>query len=152
QFGRLVSGEIAAGYGSQRFDDPVIGTIAGPTYRAVLNWSVTRMLDLHFKADQIVTQAADTTVGGIRADAFQVGGDYELRRNVVLSVAGTYERDKFFGESRNDTVYSTLTELKFLINRYSYISAQHQYVRRDSSAPLGSYDKHEVGLSVTAHY
>lgn len=152
QFGHLVSGEIAAGYGSQRFDNPTIGTIAGPAYRAVVNWSVTRMLDLHFKADRIVTEASDTVAGGIRADAFQLGADYELRRNVVLSVAGTVERDKFFGQPRNDKVYSTLTELKFLFNRYSYISAQHQYVRRDSSDPLGSYDKHEVGLSVTAHY
>ncbi len=152
QLGRLLTGEVGAGYGSQRFDDPTIGTIAGPAYRAQLTWSVTRMLDLHFKADRVVTQARDTVAGGIRADAFQLGADYELRRNVVLSVAGTYERDKFFGQVRNDKVYSTLTELKFLINRYSYISAQHQYVRRDSSAPLGSYDKHEVGLSVTAHY
>jgi hypothetical protein len=152
QLGHVVSGEIGAGYGSQRFDDPTIGTIAGPAYRAQLNWSVTRMLDLHFKADRAVTQASDTVAGGIRVDAFQLGADYELRRNVVLSVAGTYERDKFFGEVRDDKVYSTLTELRFLINRYSYISAQHQYVRRDSSAPLGSYDKHEVGLSVTAHY
>ena len=152
QLGHLVSGEIGAGYASQRFDDPTIGTIAGPSYRAQLNWSVTRLLDLHFKADRAVTQASDTVAGGIRADAFQLGADYELRRNVVLSVAGTYERDKFFGQPRNDKVYSTLTELKFLMNRYSYIAAQHQYVRRDSSAPLGSYDKHEVGLSVTAHY
>jgi hypothetical protein len=152
QLGHLVSGEISAGYSSQRFVDPTIGTIAGPTYRAVVNWSVTRMLDLHFKADSIVTQASDTVAGGIRADAFQLGADYELRRNIVLSVAGTYERDKFFGQPRNDNVYSTLTELKFLINRYSYIAAQHQYVRRESSAPLSSYDKHEVGLSVTAHY
>lgn len=152
QLGRLVSGEIAAGYGSQRFSDPTIGTIAGPAYRAVINWSATRLLDVHFKADRIVTQAADTVAGGIRADAFQLGADYELRRNVVLSVAGTYERDKFFGQTRTDNVYSTLTELKFLINRYSYIAAQHQYVRRDSSTPLSSYDKHEVGLSVTAHY
>jgi hypothetical protein len=152
QLGHLVTGEVGVGYGSQRFDDPAIGTIAGPAYRALLNWSVTRLLDLHFKADRIVTEAADTVAGGIRADAFQFGADYELRRNVVLSVAGTYEHDKFFGQSRIDNVYSTLTELKFLMNRYSYISAQHQYVRRESSTPLSSYDKHEVGLSVTAHY
>jgi hypothetical protein len=152
QLGRLVSGEFGVGYGSQRFDDPSIGTIAGATYRAVIIWSVTRVLDLHFKADRIVTQASDTVVGGIRADAFQLGLDYELRRNLILSVAGTYERDKFFGQIRDDNVYSTLTELKFLMNRYSYISAQHRYFRRNSSAPLSSYDKHEVSLSVTAHY
>ena len=152
QLGHLISGELGAGYASQRFDDPTIGTIQGPAYRAIVNWSITRMLDLHFKAEQIVTEASDTVAGGIRADALQLGADYELRRNVVLSVAGTFEHDKFFGETRDDDVFSTLSELKFLINRYSYISLQHQYFRRDSSTLSSSYDKHLVGLNVTARY
>lgn len=152
QLGRLVTGEFGAGYASQRFDDPAIGTIQGPAYRAMVTWSVTRLLDLHFKAEQIVTEAGDTVAGGVRADALQIGADYELRRNLILSVAGTYERDKFFGQFRNDKVYSTLTELKYVLNRYSTISLQHQYFRRDSDAPLASYDKHEVGVNVTARY
>jgi hypothetical protein len=152
QLGHMVSGEFGAGYASQKFDDPTIGTIAGPAYRALINWSATRLLDVHFKAEQIVTEASDTVAGGIRADALQLGADYELRRDLVLSVAGTVERDKFFGETRNDNVFSTLTELKFMLNRYSSISLQHQYFQRDSSAAGSSYDKHEVGLNVTARY
>jgi hypothetical protein len=152
QFGPLISGEFGIGYASQRFDDPAIGTIAGPAYRGRLDWSITRSIDLHLKAEQIVTEAGDTVAGGIRADALQLGADFELRRNVVLSVAGTYERDKFFGQSRSDDVFSTLSELKFMINRYSYVALQHQYLRRDSSLATSSYDKHEVGLNVTAHY
>jgi hypothetical protein len=152
QLGHLVNGEIGAGYASQRFDDPTIGTIAGPAYRALLNWSVTRLLDMHVKAEQTVTQASDTVVSGIRANAIQLGADYELRRNLVFSVAGTYERDSFFGQTRNDKVWSTLAELKYMVNRYGSISLQHQYFRRDSSAPASSYDKHEVMLNVTARY
>lgn len=152
QLGNLISGEFGAGYASQRFEDPTIGTIAGPAYRAMLNWSATRMLDVHLKVEQIITEASDTVAGGIQANAFQLGADYELRRNLVLSVSGTYEQDKFFGQDRNDEVFSTLTELKYLLNRYSDISLQHQYFRRDSSIPTSSYDKHQVGLSVTAHF
>jgi uncharacterized protein (PEP-CTERM system associated) len=99
-----------------------------------------------------VTQASDTVVSGIRANAIQLGADYELRRNLVFSVAGTYERDSFFGQTRNDKVWSTLAELKYMVNRYGSISLQHQYFRRDSSAPASSYDKHEVMLNVTARY
>jgi hypothetical protein len=152
QLGHLVTGEFGAGYSSQRFDDPTIGTIQGPAYRAAVTWGVTRLLDLHFKAEQIVTEASDTVAGGVRASALQIGADYELRRNLILSVAGTYERDKFFGQFRNDKVYSTLAELKYVVNRYSTISLQHQYFRRDSDAPSASYDKHEVGVNVTARY
>lgn len=152
QLGRLVTGELSAGYASQRFEDPTIGTIEGPTYRGLINWSVTRLLDVHVKAERLVTQAADTVAGGIRADAIQVGADYELRRNIVLSAAATFERDKFFGQARNDDVFSTLTELTYKLNRYSSISLQHQYFRRESNTPSASYDKHEVGLNVTTRY
>ena len=110
------------------------------------------MLDLHLKAEQIVTEAGDTSVGGIRADAIQLGADYELRRNLVLSVAGTYERDKFFGQSRVDDVFSTLTALKYKVNRHAEVSLQHQYFQRDSSIPTSSYDKHRIELNVTARY
>lgn len=152
RFGHLIWGEFGAGYASQRFQDPTIGTIAGPAFRGMLTWSPTRSLDLHFKAEQIVTEAADTVAGGIKANAFQLGADYELRRNLILSVAGTYERDQFFGQLRNDEVRSIQTELKYVINRYSTISLQHRYFRRDSNVPSASYDKHEVGVNVTARY
>ncbi|MBN9050305.1 MAG: outer membrane beta-barrel protein [Rhizobiales bacterium] len=152
RFGHLVWGEFGAGYASQRFNDSTIGTIAGPAFRGMLTWSPTRMLDLHFKAEQIVTEASDTVVGGIKANTFQLGADYELRRNLVLSVAAVYERDQFYGQSRNDEVRSIQTELKYILNRHSSISLQHRYFRRDSSVSSASYDKHEVGVNVTARY
>lgn len=152
RFGNLIRGEFGAGYASQRFQDPTIGTIAGPAFRGMLTWSPTRLLDLHVKAEQIVTEASDTVAGGIKANAFSLGADYELRRNLVLSVAGTYERDQFFGQPRSDTVRSIQTELKYVLNRYSTISLQHRYFRRDSNVPSAGYDKHEVGVNVTARY
>ena len=92
----LITGEFAAGYTSQRFADVTVGTIAGLAYRALLKWSPTRLLDLHFKAERVVTESADTTSTGVRADGVEVGADYELRRNVILSLAGAYELEKFF--------------------------------------------------------
>lgn len=152
RLGALIHGEFGAGYASQRFQDAAIGTIAGPAFRGMLTWSPTRLLDLHVKAEQIVTEASDTVAGGVRANAFQIGADYELRRNLVLSVAGTYERDQFFGQTRSDDVRSVQTELKYRLNRYGSISLQHRYFRRDSDVPSASYDKHEVGVNVTARY
>ena len=152
QYTNLISGEIGVGYSDQNFDAETIARIAGPAYRALLTWSPTRMVDVHFKAERIVTQAAETTAAGVQADALQLAVDYELRRNVVLSVAGMYEVDRFVGQFRKDTVYSTLAEVKYLFNRYSYVSLRHQYVNRDSNIPSSVYDKHEVGINVTAQF
>jgi hypothetical protein len=152
EFTNLISGEFGAGYVEQRFDDPTIGTIAGPSYRARLMWRPTRLLDVHLNAEQLVTQTADTSSVGVLADAVQLGVDYELRRNVVVSLNGGYETDQFFGQVRKDHVTTTDASIKYLLDRFAAISLYHRYTARNSDIPSFSYDKHQVGINVTAQF
>jgi hypothetical protein len=152
EFTNLISGEFGAGYVEQRFDDPAIGTIAGPSYRARLTWRPTRLLDVHLNAEQFVTETADTSSVGVLADAVQLGVDYELRRNVILSLTGGYETDRFFGQLRKDHVTTTDASIKYLLNRFAAISLYHRYTNRNSDIPAFSYDKHQVGINVTAQF
>ncbi|WP_245286411.1 outer membrane beta-barrel protein [Bradyrhizobium sp. ARR65] len=148
----LITGEIGAGYVQQRFVDPTIGTIAGPSYRAMVTWRPTRLLDLHFKAEQLVTETSQTSSTGVLGNALQLGADYELRRNVILSLSGAYEMDRFFGIVRKDHVISTEARIKYMLNRYGYISLYHQYANRNSDVPVFNFDKHLVGINVTAQF
>jgi hypothetical protein len=148
----LVTGEFGAGYVQQRFVDPTIGTIDGPSYRARLTWRPTRLLDVHFNAEQLVTETADTSSVGVLANAMQLGVDYELLRNVILSVDGGYETDRFFGQLRKDRVTSTDASIKYLLNRFAAISVFHRYTNRNSDIPAFSYDKNQVGINVTAQF
>ncbi|HKS17597.1 MAG TPA: outer membrane beta-barrel protein [Bradyrhizobium sp.] len=150
--GNLVTGEFGFGHVQQRFDDPRIGTIEGPSYRARLTWRPTRLLDIHFKAEQLVTQTSDTSATGVLANALQLGLDYELLRNVIVSLAGGYETDRFFGQARKDHVTTSDTRVKYLLNRFSSISAYYQFTARDSDIPVFTFDKHLVGLNVTAQF
>lgn len=152
QLTNLITGEIGAGYARQDFADASIGTIEGPAYRAMLMWRPTRLLDVHFRAEQIVTQTSDTSSTGVQASALQLGADYELRRNVVISILGGYEKDKFFGQSRRDNVITADSRIKYLLNRYGAISLYHRYTERNSDIPVFSYDKHQVGINVTAQF
>ena len=148
----LVTGEFGAGYVQQRFVDPTIGTIDGPSYRARLTWRPTRLLDVHFNAEQLVTETADTSSAGVLANAMQLGIDYELLRNVILSVDGGYETDRFFGQQRKDRVTSTDASIKYLLNRFAAISVFHRYTNRNSDIPAFSYDKNQVGINVTTQF
>jgi hypothetical protein len=148
----LITGEFGAGYVQQRFDDPTIGTISGPSYRAKLIWRPTRLLDVHFNAEQLVTETADTSSVGVLANALQVGIDYELRRNLIISLASGYEIDRFFGQLRKDRVVTTEADIKYLLNRFGAIALYHRYTARDSDIPTFSYDKHQVGINVTAQF
>lgn len=152
ELSRLITGEFGIGHARQRFDSATIGPIAGPSYRATLTWSPTRLVDLYMKAERIVTQASETDAAGIRADVVQLGVDYEFRRNIVLSLSGTYEKDRFFGRDRTDTVHASLAEARYRLNRTYSLSLSHRYIRRTSTIPLFSYDKHEVGVDVTARF
>src|SRR5262249_8922180 len=148
----LISGEIGAGYVQQQFVDPTIGTIAGPSYRALLTWRPTRLIDINFKAEQLVTETAQTSSSGVLADGLQLGIDYELRRNVVFSATGAYEVDRFFGMIRKDDVITTDQRVKYKLSRYGSIAVYHTYTNRNSDVPIFSYDKHQVGLNVTAQF
>jgi len=118
----------------------------------MLTWRPTRLLDVHFRAEQVVTQTADTSSTGVLANAFQLGLDYELRRNVVVSLAGGYEHERFFGQARRDKVLSTDARIKYLMNRDGAISLYHRYTERNSNIPAFSFDKHQVGVNVTAQF
>lgn len=152
EFTHLLTGEIAAGYADQRFDANTIADIVGPTYRFLLKWSPTRSLDVHFKAEHAVTDVVETSTTGARADAYQMGFDYEIRRNVIFSAAAIFERDKFFGSTRKDTVVSSIAELKYMLNRYLSVSLRHQYTNRDSNQLSFVYDRHEVMLTAAAQF
>jgi hypothetical protein len=149
---RLITGELGVGFVQQRFVDPTIGTIEGPSYRARLNWSPTRLLDVHFNAEQIVTQTSDTSATGVLANAVQLGADYELRRNVIISLAGSYEIDRFFGQPRKDNVLTTDSRVKYLLNRFAAISVYYRFISRESNIPTFTFDKHLVGMNVTAQF
>jgi hypothetical protein len=149
---RLIKAEVAGGYMDQRFDADSIGTIAGPAYRARLTWSPSRQLDVHFNAEQVVSEASDTSATGILANAWQLGFDYELRPNIVLSSAGTYEQDSFKGQDRADNVYAVDTRLKYLLNNVNSISLWYRYMQRDSSVPDFSFSKHQVGIDAAARF
>jgi hypothetical protein len=148
----LIKGEFAAGYLHQSFASPAIGDISGPAYRVFLTWSPTRRLDIHFNAEQIVTTTADTSVTGVLANSFQLGADYEIRPDLVLSPLFIYEKDDFKGLPRNDDVYAAELRLKHPFNNWASASVYYRYLHRDSNIPANSYEKHIIGINASVQF
>ena len=119
----------------------------------MLTWSPTRLIDVHFNAEQVVTETSDTTSTGVRASALQLGFDYEFRRNITLSVATTYERDNFYGQpARLDYVYDADVRLKYALSNITSLALYYHFIRRDSSIPIDSFEKNMVGINASAHF
>jgi uncharacterized protein (PEP-CTERM system associated) len=115
-------------------------------------WSPSRLIDINFSAEQIVTQSGDTTATGIRADVARIGLDYEFRPNVIVSAATTYEKDHFQGQPRQDNVFALDGGVRYLLNNVASMGLQYRFTRRNSNIPTNSYDKHQVGINASAHF
>jgi len=152
EFTHLISGEFGGGYAQQNFVASTIPNISGPAYRALLTWRPTRSIDVNLMAEQIVTQTSPTLTTGIIADLLQLAVDYEVRRNVVLSVAGARELDKFVADVRRDQVYTVDTRLKYMLSREASVAFWHKFIQRDSNIPVFSYQRQQVGINVTAQF
>jgi hypothetical protein len=148
----LIKGEFAAGYLHQNFESPTIGDISGPAYRAMLTWSPTRRLDVHFNAEQVITTTADTSVAGVLANSFQVGADYEIQPGLTLSPLFIYEKDDFKNSPRNDDVYAAELRLKRAFNHWASASIYYRYLQRDSNNPLNSYEKQVIGINASVQF
>jgi hypothetical protein len=148
----LIKGEFGAGYLRQNFASPTIGDISGPAYRAMLTWSPTRRLDVHFDAEQVVTTTADTSVTGVLANSFQLGADYEIKPGFVLSPLFIYEKDDFKGQPRKDDVYATELRLKHAFNHWATASIYYRYLHRDSNVSLDNYEKHVIGINTSVQF
>jgi hypothetical protein len=149
---RLIKGEFAAGYLHQNFDSPLIGDISGPAYRVLLTWSPSRRLDVHFNTQQIVTTTADTSPTGVLANSFQLGADYEIRPDLILSPLFIYERDQFKGQPRDDDVYAAELRLKRMFNNWASASVYYRYLQRDSNISVNSYEKHLIGINASVQF
>lgn len=148
----LIKGEFAAGYLRQNFVSPTIGDISGPAYRVFLTWSPTRQLDIHFNAEQIITTTSDTSPTAVLANSFQLGADYEIRPNLVLSPLFIYEKDDFKGQPRNDNVYAAELRLKRMFSNWASASIYYRYMNRDSNIPVSSYEKHIIGINASVQF
>lgn len=153
ELSRLITGEFGVGYARQRFEAPTISDIEGPVWRALLRWSPTRRVEVKFNSERIATQSSDTSVQSLFANIYQLGVDYELRRNMILSVSGTYEEDRFQqADARRDTVYVADTKFKYVLNPFASISLWYRYIHRNSSSPLLGYDRQQVGIDAKAQF
>ncbi len=149
----LIIGEFGIGYAAQRFDSPLNPNIEGLAYRGKLRWSPTRRIEVNFLTERIVTQSSDTSVQSLFATLYQLGVDYELRPNMVLSVAGTFEDDRFQeGDARHDTVLGADARFKYVLNPFASISLWYRFIHRTSNIPLTGYDRQQVGIDAKAQF
>ncbi len=146
ELGSLATGSVFAGFQEQSFDDPNFSPVSGIAYGASVDWYVTPLTTVRFRAD---TAIEDTTSGGASAFESQtvgVGVDHEFLRNLVASVDLEYTEEDFASSARKDEIYEVEVGIDYLIDQVFSIGVFAGYEERDSSIAGDSFSREVVGV------
>ena len=78
--------------------------------------------------------------------------EYELLRNVVVKGGGSFKQEEFQDTVRRDDITRWSAGVDYLLNRHLRVGARYDFVSRDSTIPIYTFDKHVVMFNVTAQH
>ena len=105
----LLSGEIAVGYQSRRYELPIYRDFSGVTFAADLQWYVTPLMTLRLEGDRSFQNSGFREVAGILNDRMSLTGYYDPLRNLRVALSASYER----GQYREVDTRTDRTTLRF---------------------------------------
>lgn len=148
ELGSLATGEVFVGYRGQSFEDPTFATVSNIAYGASVDWYVTPLTTVRFRADNTIE---DTTSGG--ASSFErqsvgVGLDHEFLRNLIARLDAEYAQANFSGSLREDKTYDFEVGLDYMINRAFSVGLFYGYEERASNFIRGSFSRNVAGIRV----
>ena len=148
----LLLGSVELGYLAYDYDNPLIPTVDGLSAGARVMWLMTPLMTLSFFAERSVAEMAAPDAEG-RLD-FSAGAqlDYEILRNLILSLEGVYKNEEYSGTSRSDDVVKLSAKLDYLLSRRLNLGLSYNYIDRTSENQLYDFDKHVVTFNVTAQH
>lgn len=145
----LAQGGVYIGYQERDYDSPAFADTDGLAYGANVDWFVTPLTTVKFRADQSVQE---TTVGGSSGYDRQVFGidvDHELMRNVILSGGASYGNNDFNSSAREDDLIGAHAGVLYLLNRNFDIGLRYTFEDRDSNVATADYTRNVVGITLT---
>jgi hypothetical protein len=148
----LILGSVELGYLSQDYSNPLIPTVDGMSAGARVMWLMTPLMTVSLFTERSVAEIAAPDQQG-RLD-FSAGAqlDYEILRNLILSLEGVYKNEEFTGTSRSDDIVKLSAKLDYLLTRSFNFGLKYNYIDRSSENPLYDFDKHVVTMNVTAQH
>lgn len=146
----LGTGEV--GYMSQTYENPAIPKVSGLSFKGELTWLATALLTVKVAAERSIAETVSPDYDARIDTAFGVRADYEFLRNVVLFSGIQFIHQDFRGTPRTDDVVKASAGVEYLMNRHLSTGIRYDFISRDSTIPVYSFDKHVVMFNVTAQY
>lgn len=146
----FISGEVGIGYLKQYYRQPGLPDIGGFSYNARAIWNPTPLLTVTAIAARTVQQSPFINQSGILQDSLGASVDYELLRNLILSVNGQFISNDYQDLNRRDRLWVAEGRARYLLNRWmeAGLTVNHRF--QTTSNALGrEYAGSSILLSVT---
>ncbi|MGC1303408.1 MAG: outer membrane beta-barrel protein [Caulobacteraceae bacterium] len=129
----LIRGQFALGYLSENAHDSRLPDYSGLSVSVNMDYFVTPIITLHLISSRSVNASGLVGAPEYLSSNVQIGADYELRRNLVLSASAAGGWDTYNGIDRNDTRQSYNASAKYYMNRNIAFVLQYQRMTLDSA-------------------
>jgi hypothetical protein len=150
---RLLSGQVGLGYLGQDYRNPLLRSSSGLAANAVITWNPTPLMTVRAGIDRQITDGVSTFSSGQLATSTFASIDYELLRNLIVSLGGRYTFYDNTGATSEDNLGSVTVQADYLINRMLSAGISYSYEQRETNGiPDQSYNRNLVGVYVKAQY
>lgn len=147
-----ISAEAYLGYRQQSFKDPQLVDVEGAAGGVNVIWAPTKLTTVTITGERTVEE---TTVFGGTASLntlFRLAVDHELRRNLILTVSGTYLNRDYEGIARNDDNWRGSIGMQYLISRHFRLRAGYTYNSRRSTFAGDGFDINSAYVNLHVDY
>ena len=125
---RLLTGEVAAGWLTRRYKDPLLEGISGLTFDGSLVWVASALTAAKLTARTTVQETTVVGVSGMFSREVALQVDHAFRRWLLATLKFTRGFDDYVGSTRADDRYSASFGITYKLNRDLHFKTE---LRRD---------------------
>lgn len=148
--GEKLSGEIALGYQTYRFDDNRLDELKGFTVDGLIRWSPQRGTDVTYGVSTGIEPSTTAGESGAMVYTLSANATHELRSALVARLSNSLTLRNFqSGTSSDEKVWATGAGLTWDLNRYLALTGDvgYEHTTRDSG-PATNVARVGVGLTL----
>jgi hypothetical protein len=151
----VTTGEVFAGYLTQKYDGNLYEDISSPWYGLSLVWKPTQLTSIMAGVKQSVNETTQIGYSGVIATDVSLKIDHELRRNVRIGLNLGYDIDDYKGldiiDDITDHYYRAGPSLTYQLNPNLKTDLRYEYTKLDSSEydTFREYDVNKLIFSIT---
>ncbi len=146
----LMRGEIGIGYASRNYR-AIYGHISGLALSSKIEYFPTQLTTFTFQAHRVVNDSVLNGAAGYFDTGASLRVDHELRRNVLINLAGSGDSLDYRGIGRTDRVYGVTGGATYLVSHFVGLNTTISYLQRTSFGPVAAPKYHDVvfGIGLT---